>query len=150
MIDRPNWWMEGALARDWERRLKPVPPRPVRKVRRWSAVARSVYTVAGVWIAGLIATLLAVQVVAMSYRVDAMQAHYNALVRQEQQLQQQAAELAAPTTMVQDANTYHVTLQMAPPAPVAVQSSVAGSGEPAFLAKVLQIVSGLRRALIGQ
>ncbi|MBX5467650.1 MAG: hypothetical protein K6U14_09210 [Firmicutes bacterium] len=150
MIDRPNWWAEGALARDWERKLKPVLPRPVKKVRRWSPFARSVYTVIGLWAAGMVATLLAVQVVVMSYRVDALQSHYTALVRQEEQLQQRAAAMAAPTTVVADAQKLHVTLAEAPPAlpKVTGQTSTVSSAD--WLQRLDTLVAGLRRALIGR
>lgn len=118
MVEHSQWKMvdEGNLARTWERRLK---PREVsRPRRRWAPWARTVMWLGLLWVACVVATWLAIEVVLTGYRVDALNRQYTSLVRQNQTLKVKVAEMTSAAALQRDAAKYKVRLVVPKSAPV--------------------------------
>lgn len=151
MIDRPQWYTEGNLARNWERRLKPSQPYtpPTKRVWRWKSRASTYGWIIGLWTVGLIATVMAIQVVSMGYKVDALQTQYTNQLRQQAALQSQVVNLTTPTTLTQKAQTLHVAVTV-PEVGGSGLSPVAVSQSNSLLDRVMTMVTKLRTTLVGK
>jgi hypothetical protein len=113
-------------------------------------VAKTVYWIATLWIAALIATFAAVYVMQMGYRIDALQSQYTGLVRQNEELKAEVAVLSSPTNLERDALRLKVTLHAPKPIPDRVQRP-ARSKPPANLAALVRgAFRSLREALTGR
>lgn len=154
MVDGTEWKMarEGNLARTWERRLRVRRPFPARvRVWRWARWSRTLGWVGMLWGAAVIATVLAVQVMVMSYRVDQLQTQYGQLNRQQQALSLQLAQMSSPYALMRAASRFHVALE-APKSATAVASPPAGkrSRPMGWAVVVTTWIDRMRSALVGR
>ncbi len=146
MVERSQWKMvnEGNLARTWERRLKPrEAPRPRRRLAPW---ARTAIWLGFLWIGGVVATWLAIEVVMTGYQVDALNNQYTALVRQNQSLKVTVAELTSAATLQKDASKLKVQL-VVPKTPLVTSARSSAPSSPGWLASVSRWIIDLRGAL---
>jgi len=112
MIEERTWRedSEGNLARTWEQRLKPrVEPRSRRR-RIFIPWAGTVVWIGAVWIGAVIASVLAIHVLTMSYQYDQMNQQYSALVRNNQSLAMSVASLTSVNALQQDAARLKVSM----------------------------------------
>jgi hypothetical protein len=108
MIDREPWnnINEGTLARTWEKRLRPkTAPRP--NPRTWR---KTVLWISSLWVAGMVASVLAVHVMVMGYQVDNLQTQFSQLTREQQTLSLTVTTLSSPRSLAQDAQHMHLTM----------------------------------------
>lgn len=114
MIEQKSTWRaanEGNLARTWEQRLQPrVNPSPRRRQRVLAPWVRPVAWIAGLWLAALVPSFLAVRVITMSYQYDQSNQQYAALARQSQALSASVAQKASPAALAKDAARLKVAL----------------------------------------
>lgn len=151
MIDRPEWYNEGSLARNWERRLKPSRPYTPRTKRiwRWKSRASTYGWIVGLWVVGLAATFMAIQVVSMGYRVDALQTRYTNELRQQEALRSQLVGLTTPTALTQQAKTLHVAVTV-PETHGAGLRLAASHATNSWIDRAMAAVRKLRAALVGK
>ncbi|MDA8194816.1 MAG: hypothetical protein M0Z53_12585 [Thermaerobacter sp.] len=146
MVDTREWKMvnEGNLARTWERRLKPRnKPRPRRQLAPW--VGGTAW-IAGLWVAGVAATWLAIHVVLMGYQVDALQSQLTAATRQNQNLKATVATMTSATVLRSDA--LRLKVQMVTPRPsLPVVRTQRPFHPPSLLQSLTGWIAGLRGAV---
>lgn len=146
MVDEERVWRgrnEGTLARSWEERIKPrsMPNVRRRRLAQWVPI---VGWISGLWIGGMVATILAVHVIIMSYQYDQLNQQYAALVRQNQSLSASVASMTSAQALMQDAARLKVTL-VAPKTVSAKLSAQAVTAKAQPLSPVPRITSWIAR-----
>lgn len=124
MVEQKSRWRvenEESLARDWEQRLQPRVEPALRPRRRVLAPwVRPVAWIAGLWVAAMVPSALAVHVIAMSYQYDQANQYYSNLTRQNQSLAAAVAQKTSPAALAHDAARLKVTMVQPHPAAVPV------------------------------
>lgn len=102
---------EGSLARSWEQRLKPrMNPSPKRRRRVMAPWVRPATWIFSLWGGALIASLLAIHVLTMSFQYNQLSQQYTALTRQNQALSAAVATKDTPQALARDAVRLKVPL----------------------------------------
>lgn len=119
MLDNQKTWStdsEENLARSWEQRIRP------RKRRRRVASPwlRTVAWIGGLWSVAVVASLLAIHVMMLSYQYDQMNQQYAGLTRQNQALSSTVANLTSAQSLQNDATRLKVSLVIPQAQPVRV------------------------------
>lgn len=113
MLDREEWQgvSEGNLARTWEKKLRPREYQTVQVKRRWASWSKTLLLIGSLWVGGMMATFLAVQVMVMGYQVDALNQSLTQAQRHESALNLQYNQLVSPQNLMTSAARYHMTLR---------------------------------------
>ncbi len=110
MIDHEpqNSFNEGNLARTWEKKLRyKERVKPQHKRAPW---VRTVLWIGSLWTAAMAASLLAVHVMVMGYKVDQLQSRYTHLQREQQLLAARVASLSSPIALNHEASKMNLTI----------------------------------------